>query len=128
MMEYYLSKQTTMDFDEAVEKVTSELQKEGFGVITSIDVKHTFKNKLDMDFRPYTILGACNPVYAHRAIELDDKIGTLLPCNFMIQQTEKGAEISAMNPQVTMNSLLGPELEEIGRTITGKIKAVLANL
>lgn len=127
-MNYYLSKQTTMGFDEAIEKVTRELQKEGFGVITSIDVKQTLKNKLDLDFRPYTILGACNPKFAHQAIELDDKIGTLLPCNFLVQETGEGAEVSAMNPQVTMSSLLGPELEEIGKAITEKVRTVLANL
>ena len=127
-MEYYLSKQTSMSFDEAIEKVTQELQKEGFGVITSIDVKQTLKNKLDLDFRPYTILGACNPVFAHQAIELDDKIGNLLPCNFLVQENEEGTEVSAMNPQVTMSSLLGPELEEIGKAVTGKVKTVLSKL
>jgi uncharacterized protein (DUF302 family) len=127
-MEYYLSKQTTMGFAEAVEKVTQELQKEGFGVITSIDVKQTLKDKLELDFRPYTILGACNPAFAHAAIEIDDKIGTLLPCNFMVQEKEGGSEVSAMNPEITMNSLLGPEIAEIGRAVTEKIKAVLSKL
>ena len=123
-----MSKQTSMDFEKAIEKVTEELQKEGFGVITTIDVKETLRNKLDLEFRPYTILGACNPQFAHAAIELDDKIGTLLPCNFMVQQKEGGAEISAMNPEITMNALLGPEIEEIGKAVTGKIRAVLENL
>ena len=117
-----------MDFGEAVEKVTQELQKEGFGVITTIDVKQTLKNKLDLEFRPYTILGACNPAFAHAAIEIDDKIGTLLPCNFMVQKKDMGAEVSAMNPEITMNSLLGPEIEEIGRMVTEKIRAVLSKL
>ena len=127
-MDYYLSKQTSLGFEEAIEKVTLELQKEGFGVITSIDVKQTLKNKLDLDFRPYTILGACNPQFAHAAIEIDDKIGTLLPCNFMVQQKEEGAEISAMNPELTMNALLGPEIEEIGKAVTDRIRSVLSNL
>lgn len=127
-MDYYLSKQTSLGFEEAIEKVTLELQKEGFGVITTIDVKQTLKNKLDIDFRPYTILGACNPQFAHAAIEIDDKIGTLLPCNFMVQQKEEGAEISAMNPELTMNALLGSEIEEIGKAVTDRIRSVLSNL
>ena len=127
-MDYYLRKQTSMGFDEALEKVTNELQKEGFGVITTIDVKQTLKNKLDVNFRPYTILGACNPAYAHRAIELDDKIGTLLPCNFLVQQNEEGAEVSAMNPEIIMGSFLGAQMQEIGEAITSKVKAVLASL
>ena len=87
-MEYYISKQTNMTFEEAIEKVANELENEGFGIITTIDVKQTLKNKLDLDFRPYTILGACNPAFAHAAIEIDDKIGTLLPCNFMVQEKD----------------------------------------
>jgi uncharacterized protein (DUF302 family) len=127
-MEYYMSKKTTLGFEEAIERVTEELQKEGFGIITAIDVRKTLKEKLDVDFRPYTILGACNPQFAHSAIELDDKIGTLLPCNIMVQHKEGGAEVSAMNPEVTMNALLGPEIEEIGRAVTAKIRAVLDHL
>ena len=123
-----MSKQTALGFEEAIERVTEELQKEGFGIITTIDVKQTLKEKLDLDFRPYTILGACNPQFAHSAIELDDKIGTLLPCNIMVQQKEKGAEVSAMNPEVTMSALLGPEIEEIGKAVTAKIRAVLDHL
>lgn len=87
--------------------------------------KKTMKEKLDLDFRRYTILGACNPGYAHAAIELDDKIGTLLPCNFMIQETDAGTEIAAMNPEVTMSSLPGPEIEDIGRAIARKVRNVL---
>ena len=127
-MDYYISKQTTLGFDEAIEKVTEELKKEGFGVITTIDVKNTLKQKLDVDFRPYTILGACNPQYAHKAISLDDKIGTLLPCNFMVQQRDQGAEISAMDPKVAMSQMVGPEFDEIIRTIAEKVRRVVASL
>ena len=127
-MDYYISKQTTLGFDEAIEKVTEELKKEGFGVITTIDVKNTLKQKLDVDFRPYTILGACNPQYAHKAISLDDKIGTLLPCNFMVQQRDQGAEISAMDPKAAMSQVVGPEFDEIIETIAEKVRRVVASL
>jgi len=124
-MAYYIGKKTSLGFQEALEKVTEELQKEGFGVITEIDVRETLKKKLDLDFRPYVILGACNPHYAHQALELDDKIGALLPCNFIVQQTDEGSEVFAMNPKETMNKLLGDEIEEIAEAITQKVNNVL---
>jgi uncharacterized protein (DUF302 family) len=125
-MEYYLVKKTHLEFPEAVQKVTAELQKEGFGVITQIDVRETLKKKLDVDFRPYLILGACNPQYAHQALSLDDRIGTLLPCNFVVQEVEGGTEILAMNPQVTMSRLMEGKIEEISQAITEKVNRVLA--
>jgi uncharacterized protein (DUF302 family) len=124
-MAYYTGKMTSLGFEEAVEKLTGELQKEGFGVITEINVKETLKNKLDVDFRPYIILGACNPQYAHRALGLDDKIGALLPCNFVVQQTDEGTEIFAMNPRETMGRLLGTDMEEISETVSGMVQNVL---
>jgi len=124
-MAYYIGKKTSLDFSEALEKVIEELQKEGFGVITEIDVRETLKKKLDLDFRPYVILGACNPNYAHQALELDDKIGALLPCNFIVQQCDDGTEVFAMNPQETMSKLLGDEIEEIAEAITLKVQNVL---
>ena len=124
-MAYYIGKKTSLGFQEALEKVTEELQKEGFGVITEIDVREILKKKLDLDFRPYVILGACNPHYAHQALELDDKIGALLPCNFIVQQTDEGIEVFAMNPQETMNKLLGDEIAEIAEAITQKVNNVL---
>lgn len=127
-MSYYIGTKTDLGFTEAVEKVTEELQKEGFGVITEIDVRETLKKKLDIDFRPYVILGACNPHYAHQALGLDDKIGALLPCNFVIQQTEKGTEVFAMNPRETLSKLLGNEIEEISNAITQKVQNVLDRL
>jgi len=104
------------------------LQKEGFGVITEINVREILKKKLDLDFRPYVILGACNPHYAHKAIELDDKIGALLPCNFVVQETAGGTEVFAMNPRETMDKLLGDEIKEISRAITQKVQNVLDRL
>jgi uncharacterized protein (DUF302 family) len=127
-MSYYIATMTDLGFAEAVDKVTEELQKEGFGVITEINVRETLKKKLGIDFRPYVILGACNPHYAHQALGLDDKIGTLLPCNFVVQQTEKGTEVFAMNPSETMSKLLGDEIEEISGAITQKVQNVLDRL
>jgi uncharacterized protein (DUF302 family) len=127
-MSYYIGKMTDLGFDDALAKVTEELQKEGFGVITEINVREILKKKLDLDFRPYVILGACNPHYAHKAIELDDKIGALLPCNFVVQETAGGTEVFAMNPRETMDRLLGDEIKEISRAITQKVQNVLDRL
>ena len=127
-MAYYLAKKISLKFTDAVDKVVEELQKEGFGVITQIDVRETLKKKLDVDFRPYLILGACNPQYAHQALTLDDKIGTLLPCNFVVQEVEGGTEVLAMNPQETMSKLTGGEIEEISQAITEKVNRVLEAL
>ena len=124
-MAYTIGKKTGLGYNEAVKKLTEELQKEGFGVITEINVSETLKKKLGLDFRPYIILGACNPVYAHKALELDDKIGALLPCNFVVQETGKGTEIFAMNPRETMDRLLGKEIEEISEAITRKVQNVI---
>jgi uncharacterized protein (DUF302 family) len=127
-MSYYIGKMTDLGFDDALAKVTEELQKEGFGVITEINVREILKKKLDLDFRPYVILGACNPHYANKAIELDDKIGALLPCNFVVQETAGGTEVFAMNPRETMDKLLGDEIKEISRAITQKVQNVLDRL
>ena len=127
-MAYYLAKEISLDFPKAVEKVIEELQKEGFGVITQIDVRETLKKKLDVDFRPYLILGACNPEYAHKALNVDDKVGTLLPCNFVVQEVEGGCEVLAMNPHDTMSKLMEGEMMEISQTITEKVNRVLAQL
>ena len=127
-MAYYIAKKLNLAFADAVDKVVEELQKEGFGVITQINVKETFKNKLDIDFRPYLILGACNPEYAHQAITADDKIGTLLPCNFVVQEVEGGSEVMAMNPHETMSKLMGGEMVEISLAVTEKVNRVLERL
>ena len=127
-MTYYIGKMTDLGFSEAIEKVTEELKNEGFGVITEINFQETLKKKLDLDFRPYVILGACNPHYAHQAISLDDKIGALLPCNFVVQETDEGTEVFAMNPQATMGKLLGDDMKEISEALTQKVKNVLDRL
>lgn len=102
-MSYYFSKALEISFDEAVAKVTEELKQEGFGVLTEIDVKQTLKKKLDVDFRKYKILGACNPPFAYQALQLEDKIGVMLPCNVVVQENDEGSvEISAVDPIVSM--------------------------
>ncbi len=127
-MAYYIAKKMDVGFSEALEKLTEELQKEGFGIITEINVRDTLKKKLDLDFRPYVILGACNPNYAHQALELDDKIGVLLPCNFVVQQAGEGTEVFAINPQETMSKLLGDGIKEISDAITRKVQNVMDRL
>lgn len=127
-MSYYIGKMIDLSFSEAVDKVTEELKNEGFGVITEIDVRETFKTKLDLDFRPYVILGACNPSFAHQALSIDDKIGAILPCNFVVQQTPEGTEVFAMNIKETMSKLLGSEMDEIGKAIADKVQNVLDRL
>ena len=89
-MTYYFSKTVRLGFDEAVSKITQALKKEGFGILTEIDVKSTLKKKLDVDFRKYRILGACNPPFAYKALQAEDKVGTMLPCNVIVQETADG--------------------------------------
>jgi len=129
-MKYYYSKQLkNISFDEAVEKVTEALKLEGFGVLTEIDVKATFKKKLDVDFRPYKILGACNPPYAHKALSVEDKIGIMLPCNVIIQETSDGAiEGAAVDPVASMVAIENPALMDIASEIQHKLKTVIENL
>jgi uncharacterized protein (DUF302 family) len=129
-MKYYYSKQLkNVSFDEAVEKVTEALKLEGFGVLTEIDVKATFKKKLDVDFRPYKILGACNPPYAHKALSVEDKIGIMLPCNVIIQETSDGAiEVAAVDPVASMVAIENPALMDIASEIQHKLKTVIENL
>ncbi|MEO8233017.1 MAG: DUF302 domain-containing protein, partial [Ignavibacteriota bacterium] len=89
-MSYYFSKKIDLGFEEAIEKVTEALKSEGFGILTEIDVKETLKKKLDVDFRPYRILGACNPPFAYKALQAEDKVGIMLPCNVIVQEKENG--------------------------------------
>ncbi len=128
-MTYYFSKTLKMPFDEAVEHTTEELKKEGFGILTEIDIKATLKKKLDVDFRNYKILGACNPPFAYKALEAESKIGTMLPCNVIVQETADGAvEVSAVDPVASMQAVENPDLGEIANVIQGKLKAVVERL
>jgi uncharacterized protein (DUF302 family) len=128
-MSYYFSKTLNVPFDEAVERVTQELKKEGFGILTDIDVKATLKKKLDVDFKKYRILGACNPPFAYRALQTEDKIGTMLPCNVIVQEHGEGSvEVSAIDPVASMQAIQNPELHEIAEQIQVKLKAVIGSL
>ena len=124
-MAYYNSKLVNYSFDEAISKITDELKKEGFGVLTEIDVKETLKKKLDVDFRKYKILGACNPPFAHKALQAEENIGVLLPCNVIVQEKEEGVQISAVNPMESMQNVKNPGLEDIASQVSSKLQKVL---
>jgi uncharacterized protein (DUF302 family) len=128
-MSYYFRKVTGSTFENALEKVASELKKEGFGILTEIDVQETLRKKLNVDFRKYKILGACNPPYAYRALQADDKIGTMLPCNVVVQENPDGAiEIAAIDPVASMQAVDNAQLADVAREIQGKLKRVVENL
>ncbi|HEX9777844.1 MAG TPA: DUF302 domain-containing protein [Geopsychrobacteraceae bacterium] len=128
-MAYYISQKLDMGFDQAVERVTQELQKEGFGILTEIDVKATLKQKLDVTFRNYRILGACNPPFAYKALLAEPKIGTLLPCNVIVEELEDGSvEVAAVDPLVSMQAVENRRLQVIAEEIRLKLKKVLAQL
>ena len=126
-LEYYIAKTASGDFSAIVERVVDSLKAEGFGVLTDIDVKATMKKKLDIDFRDYRILGACNPPLAHQALTADDKIGTMLPCNVIVQDLGGGKiEVAAINPAISMEHVGNPTLSTIAETVTGKLRCVIA--
>jgi uncharacterized protein (DUF302 family) len=128
-MTYHFSKVLGVPFDQAVSRVTEALSKEGFGVLTDIDVAATLKKKLGQDFRPYRILGACNPQLAYRALTLEDKIGTMLPCNVIVQQREGGkVEVSAVDPVASMQAIDNPDLGEVAKEVRAKLKRVVDGL
>ena len=128
-MAYYFSKVLDMSFDDAVQKVTDELKKEGFGILTDIDVKQTLKKKLDVDFRPYRILGACNPPFAYKALQAEDKIGTMLPCNVIVHETgDKKVEVAAIDPVASMQAVDNKGLAPIAEEVRSKLKTVITNL
>jgi len=128
-MSYYFTKTLDTDFDKSIEKVTSALKQEGFGILTEIDVKETFKKKLDVDFRKYRILGACNPTLAHKAIQSESRIGTMLPCNVIVQELENGkTEVSAVDPVASMQAVENDKLEPIASQVREKLEKVISNL
>jgi uncharacterized protein (DUF302 family) len=117
-----------MSFDSALSRVAEELEKEGFGVLTEIDVQATLKKKLDVDFRRYAILGACNPAFAHKALQAEDKIGVMLPCNVIVQETEDGAvEVAAIAPLSSMQAIDNPTLHDIASEVQEKLKRVISS-
>ena len=126
-MQYYIAKTVGGDFPAIVERVVASLKAEGFGILTEIDVRSTMKQKLDIDFRDYRILGACNPPLAHQALTADDKIGTMLPCNVIVQDLGGGQiEVAAINPAISMEHVGNPSLTMIAEAVTGKLKRVVA--
>lgn len=128
-MSYYFNKILKGDFDQVIDKVTDELKKVGFGILTEIDVKETLKKKLDVDFKKYRILGACNPPYAHKALQAEDKIGTMLPCNVIVQEVEAGViEVAAVNPMASMQAVENDALKKIAQEITLKLENIIKKL
>jgi len=128
-MSYHFSKKLDATYDEAIIRVTEELKKEGFGIMTEIDVKEALKKKLDVDFRKYKILGACNPSYAYKALQAEDKIGTMLPCNVIVQETDDGqVEVSAIDPIASMQAIDNTSLGDIANEVREKLKKVIDNL
>jgi len=128
-MKYYFSKTVTLPFDDAIERVIAELQKQGFGVLTDIDVKQTLKKKLNVDFKKYRILGACNPSFAYKALQVEDKIGTMLPCNVIVQEIDEGqVEVAAIDPVASMQAVANPALKDVAEEVQAKLKKVIENI
>lgn len=128
-MSYYFSKILEMPFDAAIDHVTEVLKGEGFGVLTDIDVRATMKKRLDVDFRNYRILGACNPPFAHQALVAEDKIGTMLPCNVIVQERpEGGVEVAAVDPIASMQAIDNPALAGVAQQVQAKLKKVVESL
>jgi len=128
-MEYYFSAILKTSFEKAVEKVTSALKEEGFGIITEIDMQAKLKEKLGVSFKKYVILGACNPGFAYKALQAEEKIGTMLPCNIIVIDKENGTtEVAAVNPVASMMAVQNNSLGNIAQTVTEKLKKVIDNL
>lgn len=128
-MSYHFTKIIETDFETATAKTTEELKKEGFGVLTEINIADTLKNKLNVDFRKYKILGACNPHFAYKALQAEDNIGTMLPCNVILQEKEPGKiQVSAVDPIASMNSIDNSSLAPIATEVQEKLKKVIENL
>ncbi len=129
MMPYYLSKMLPISFDDAVTRTTDALKKEGFGIITEIDVKETLKKKLGVDFPSYRILGACNPALAYEALKLEDKVGTMLPCNVVVRDAGGGqTEVAAIDPVASMQAIDNPELKRAAQQVRARLERVVAQL
>jgi uncharacterized protein (DUF302 family) len=128
-MSYYFSKIINATFDEAIERVTQALKKEGFGILTDIDVRATFKAKLGVDFQKYRILGACSPSHAYEALKKESKIGTMLPCNVIVEELKEGkVEVAAIDPVASMQAVANPDLIGIAQAVQQKLKSVVDSL
>ena len=128
-MSYYFSKTVEGDFNNVIEQVVGALKVEGFGVLTEIDVKETLKKKLNVDFKKYKILGACNPPFAYKALQTEDQIGSMLPCNItVIDQGEGKIEVAAVDPVASMQAIQNQSLASIATEVSGKLKSVIDSL
>jgi uncharacterized protein (DUF302 family) len=128
-MSYYFSKIVPLGFDDAVKRTIEALKREGFGIITEIDVKDTLKKKLNIDFRDYRILGACNPTLAHEALQIEDKVGTMLPCNVVVQDVGGGrTEVAAIDPVASMQAIENQRLKQAAVRVQAKLKKVIDSL
>lgn len=128
-MKYFTPKTTGRSYEQAIDKVTELLKEEGFGVLTEIDVKETLKKKLDVDFKKYKILGACNPNFAHQALQAEDKIGVMLPCNVIVEEHEDGTvEVSAVDPVASMQVVDNDKLQPIAEQVRANLKKVINKL
>ena len=128
-MSYYFSKIIKGSFEEVIERVTASLKKEGFGILTEIDVKETLKKKLNVEFPKYRILGACNPPFAYKALQVEDKIGTMLPCNVIIKEKDREEiEVASVDPVASMEAIDNPELLAVARQVQEKLQRVVAIL
>jgi uncharacterized protein (DUF302 family) len=128
-MSYYFSKILSMSFDDAVARVTTELNKKGFGVLTEIDVREALKKKLDVNFKKYKILGACNPFFAYKALQMEDKIGTMLPCNVIVQEISEGVvEVAAIDPIASMQAVDNTELRSVAEQVQALLQEMIETL
>jgi uncharacterized protein (DUF302 family) len=127
-MSYYFSKEIEVPFDQAVEKTVAALKSHGFGVLTKINVQATLKEKIGAEFRPYVILGACNPQMAHQALQAEDKIGTMLPCNVIVQEINGRSEVAAVDPVASMQAIENDRLGAIASKVRNELKAAIQSL
>ncbi len=128
-MSYYFSKLLTTSFDRAIEQVREAMKTEGFGVVSEIDMHSRLKEKLGVDYKRYTILGACSPTFAYQALQVEDKIGTMLPCNFVIiDQGDGKTEVAAVHPVASMKGIENPALEPLAREVTEKLERIIQRL
>ncbi|MCC6255212.1 MAG: DUF302 domain-containing protein [Ignavibacteriaceae bacterium] len=124
-MQYGFKKTTGYTFEQAIEKVTEELKKEGFGVLTTIDVKETLKKKIDVDFKKYTILGACNPKLAHSALQVEEELGLLLPCNLIVYEKDNKTVVSVFDPNIMAHIIDNPDMKAVAEEVKSKLEKVL---
>lgn len=127
-MSYYFSKVLHVPFDDAIAKVKAGLQAEGFGILTEIDVRATMKKKLDVEMPSYQILGACHPQSAYQALQIEDKVGTMLPCNVIVQEQTDGVEVSAVDPIASMQAIANPALQTLAEHVRAKLKSIVEHL